>query len=143
MVSDGSDKEARRKAKFLHTIDPSKLGGLNEFAEWLESILHNPCRVWEDDGKEFLIEIRVLVERLQGLRIEIYPDEHAPPHFHVKSPNVDASFTIESCEKLVGSIDNDDFKKVRFWHKKSKPLLIEAWNSTRPTECQVGPYEGA
>lgn len=77
------------------------------------------------------------------LKIEIYPDEHPPPHFHVKSPNIDASFNIESCNLLKGEIEGRDKKKIEYWHKHAKPLLIEIWNSTRPTNCTVGAYQGA
>lgn len=135
-------KEQHRKFGRFHLVDPDELEGMDEFAEWLEALLHNPCSVWEEDGDEFLIEIRRLVARVNGLKIQIYANEHPPPHFHVKSPNVDASFSIESCEKLEGKIESQDYRKIRFWHKKAKPLLIKAWDETRPTECTVGPYEG-
>jgi hypothetical protein len=137
------DKELRKRIGHFHSVDPEELSGFQEVAEWLEAILHEPCSVWEEEGKEFLIEIRALVDRVRGLKIEIYPDEHPPPHFHVKSPNVDASFTIESCELLSGEIQGTDLRKIRFWFKRAKPLLIEKWNDTRPTDCQVGFYNDA
>ena len=115
---------------------------MEDFAAWLEAILHNPCSVWEEDGEAFLIEIKQLVARVDGLKIEIYPNEHPPPHFHVKSPNVDASFAIDDCRYLEGKVDNRDKKKIEYWFKHAKPLLIESWNSTRPSNCTVGRYEG-
>ena len=131
-----------KRTPYFHNVDPGLLKTLDDFAAWLEAILHNPCNVWEEDGEEFLIEIKQLVARVNGLKIEIYPNEHPPPHFHVKSPNIDASFNIENCSLLDGSISLSDQKKVRYWHKYSKTLLIETWNSTRPTDCSVGKYEG-
>jgi len=77
---------------------------------------------------------------LCGLKIDIYPKEHAPPHFHVLSPTIDASFRIDNCELLNGNISGSDHKKIRYWHKYAKQLLIEKWNSTRPTHCSVGFY---
>ena len=77
---------------------------------------------------------------MNGLKIEIYPNEHPPPHFHVKSPNINASFSIESCTKLRGNINPKDLSKVKYWYKHSKSLLIDIWNSTRPTNCVVGEY---
>ena len=124
----------------FHMVNPNELEGIEEYAEWLESILHNPCSVWEENGEEFLIEIRQLVARVNGLQIHIYPNEHPPPHFHVKSPDVNASFSIEDCKKLEGQIGAQELRKVRFWHKSAKPLLISAWNETRPTNCTVGEY---
>ena len=131
-----------RKIPYFHLADPSIFSDLDDYAEWLEAIFHNPCSIWEEDGKLLLIEIKQLVVRLEGLKIEVYPDEHPPPHFHVISPNVSASFSINDCEKLEGKISGSDMKKVRYWHQHAKPLLIEAWNSTRPTNCVVGPYVG-
>ena len=96
----------------------------------------------EENGESFLIEIKQLVARVYGLKIEVYSNEHPPPHFHVKSPNINASFDIESCSLLQGDLDSRDRKKIQFWHKHAKSLLIEAWNSTRPTNCTVGAYEG-
>ena len=135
--------EKLRKTPWFHNVDPAKLKNFDDFTTWLEAILHNPCNVWEENGESFLIEIRQLVARVNGLKIEVYSNEHPPPHFHVKAPNVNASFDIESCSLLDGDVGNRDKKKIQFWHKHAKPLLIEVWNSTRPTDCTVGADEGA
>ncbi len=126
----------------FHMVNPDELDGLEEYAEWLEAILHNPCTVWEENGNEFLIEIRQLVARVNGLKIEIYPNEHPPPHFHVKSPNIDASFSIDSCEQINGKVGSKELRKIQFWHRSAKQLLVDVWNETRPTNCTVGVYEG-
>jgi hypothetical protein len=140
-ISDMSVEDLK-ETPWLHNVDPDKLESFEDYVAWLEAILHNPCNVWEDDGESFLIEIKQLVAKVNGLRIEIYSNEHPPPHFHVKSPNVNASFDIESCSLLEGSVDGRDKKKIQFWHRHAKPLLINAWNSTRPTNCTVGAYGG-
>lgn len=134
--------EDLKKTRWFHNVEPEKLVSIDDFADWLEAILHNPCNVCEKDGKMFLIEIKALVTRVNGLKIEVYPNEHPPPHFHVKSPNVNASFDIENCQLLEGIVDPRDKKKIQYWHEYAKPLLIEAWNLTRPTNCLVGAYEG-
>jgi Domain of unknown function (DUF4160) len=126
------------KKAYLHREDPESFSTIDEHAQWLEAIFHNPCSIIEHDGELLLLELKHLVKRLDGLRIEIYPNEHPPPHFHVKSPNISASFSIANCEKLKGEISNGDINKVRYWHKFAKPILIEAWNSSRPTNCVVG-----
>lgn len=139
-LSDMSVEELR-KTPWFHNVEPEKLKSFDDFAAWLEAILNNPCNVWEENGEMFLIEIKQLVAKVNGLKIEIYPDEHPPPHFHVKSPNIDASFNIENCNLLKGKIEDRDKKKIEYWHKHAKPLLIEIWNSTRPTNCTVGAYQ--
>lgn len=78
---------------------------------------------------------------VRGMKIEIYPKEHPPPHFHVKSSRVDASFKIEDCSLLNGKINYMDSNKIKFWYDHgARLLLIEKWNSTRPSLCVVGPY---
>lgn len=140
-LSDMSVEELK-KTPWFHTVDPARLVSLEDYAYWLEAILHNPCNLWVRDGEEFLIEIKQLVARVHGLKIEVYANEHPPPHFHVKSPNVDASFDIEDCRLIQGEVSGNDYRKIQFWHKHSKELLIQAWNSTRPFNCSVGQYGG-
>lgn len=136
-------KELAKKAiGRFHLVDPSELDSLEEWALWLEALLHNPCSILERNGELLLLENKQLVERLNGLKIEIYPDEHPPPHFHVNSPEVSVSFAIEDCRQLKGTISAQAAQKVKYWHRFSKQKLIEAWDSTRPTNCVVGPYSG-
>ena len=136
-------KEIARKRDRFHLVSENELKGLDEYVEWLEAILHKPCSVLEEDGELILIQTKQLIERLNGLKIEIYPNEHPPPHFHVKSPNINASFTIEYCELLDGDIPRKEYDKIRYWHNASKELLIDVWDSTRPYNCQVGKYNGS
>jgi len=136
-------KSELKKSPYFHLVDPMELDGLQEHAEWLNAILHNPCMVWEENGEYVLIEIKQLVAKVNGLKIEIYANEHPPPHFHVKSPNIDACFSIEDCKLINGTASPKDLNKIRFWHTHAKPLLIESWNATRPTSCTVGKYSGS
>ena len=136
-------KEQAKAARRFHLVNPAELETLEEWALWLESLLHDPCSIFERNGELLLLESKQLVDRLNGLKFEVYPNEHPPPHFHVKSPEVDASFAIEDCRQLTGTISAQAAQKVKYWHSFSKHKLIEAWNSTRPTNCVVGPYRDA
>jgi hypothetical protein len=83
----------------------------------------------------------LLIEKFKGVKIEIYANEHPPPHFHVKTNNGSASFTISDC-KLV---DGDYFlsrrqREIQAWHAQHKQDLIRCWNETRPSDCPVGEY---
>ena len=95
----------------FHLIPPEQLDGIQEHAEWLEALLHNACSIFiEDDGEEILLENKELVARVNGLKIEIYSNEHPPPHFHVKSPNINASFSIEIL--LVAQVEMNCFIRL-------------------------------
>jgi hypothetical protein len=135
-------KEQLKEAGRFELVDPATLDSFDEWALWLEAILHGPCSVLVRDGKSILLQNKQLVDRLAGLRIEIYPNEHPPPHFHVKSPEVNASFVIEDGSLLNGHATPDALQKIKHWHRLAKPKLIEVWNSTRPTDCTVGKYSG-
>jgi len=109
---------------------------LDELALTLEHLIDGGFAVWSDGS---LYETRQLVGRARGLRIEIYPREHPPPHFHVRGPGVRGSFTIEDCRLLEGSISGRDRALVQWWYGHGRMRLIEFWNATRPSDCPVGP----
>lgn len=131
-------KDRLRKSNRFYRVNPDTLVGIEEYAEWLESLFHSGCYIGEE---EKIIETRKSIGKLKGLKIEIYSNEHPPPHFHVKSPNVDASFDIKNCEKLNGNINKKDCQLIKYWHKKAKNELIKAWDEMRPTYCVVGNYK--
>ena len=112
---------------------------VEELAESLEHLLGGGFGVWTDGQ---LYEIRQLVDRVKGLRIEIFPNEHPPPHFHVRYGSVNASFAIADGRLLHGEIGGRDEQLVRWWHKHSRAQLIKVWNATRPSDCPVGPIVG-
>lgn len=136
----GLDKDIARKVNRFHVVDAGQLEGIEEYTEWLHALLDGPCSVMESEGELVLIEIRALVERLGAIKVEIYPNEHPPPHFHVRTPNGTASFAIENCQKLEGQLRRGDEQKVRLLRQHAKPLLVEKWDQMRPTECTVGSY---
>lgn len=111
-------------------------GSLQESAEVLYELLSGGYSVWTDGS---LYNIKQLVARVQGLQIHIYAKEHAPPHFHVVSPDIDAAFTLQDCTFLNGNIDGREQRLVKWWYEKSRPMLVETWNKTRPSDCPVGP----
>ncbi len=72
------------------------------------------------------------VKTLDDLQVIIYSNDHEPPHFHVKTKdlNIDAKFKIEDCELLSGSISAKDLKKIKAFHlsPKGKIVLTSIWN---------------
>ncbi|MYM34622.1 DUF4160 domain-containing protein [Duganella sp. FT94W] len=102
----------------------------------LSRLLSEGYSIWTDGT---LYNVKHLVDKTSGIKIEIFGKEHAPPHFHVSRGDIDASFTIESCQHLVGNIGNREKKLIEFWYEQSRETLIKIWNETRPTDCPVGP----
>ena len=71
------------------------------------------------------------VEIIDGIKINIYSNEHPPPHFHVIYGGDEAMIGITSLEILKGSLPNKQFKKITKWafvHQKALALIFEQLN---------------
>ncbi len=88
-----------------------------------------------------LIESRKLIQIIDEAKIEIYHEEHSPPHFHVLTKNENVSIAIESFKILNGRLKKSTLKKVKYFYDNNRDLLISFWNSTRPSNCMVGPIK--
>ncbi len=91
-----------------------------------------------EDGTRFLAE--EVFGRLNGLRIEVFSNEHPPPHFRVCFQGECNNFTINGCVPLNGNALSTYFRNIKKWHKKNKRKLIDFWNKKRPSDCPVGKY---
>ena len=74
-----------------------------------------------------------------SLKIEVFANEHPPPHFRVKYAGETANYQISDCEQINGDLKRY-YRVIRRWHSKNKSKLIEAWNEFRPSGCPVGKY---
>jgi Domain of unknown function (DUF4160) len=125
-----------------HTLDQlvdlriEESESLEDLARTLYWLLSGGYSVWTDGS---LYYARALVERLGQLEIVIQLNEHAPPHFHVRAGDIDASFRIEDCSLLAGEIDGRSRDLVERWYRTGRPKLIRKWNDTRSSNCPVGP----
>ena len=76
-----------------------------------------------------------------GLKVDIFSNEHPPPHFRVSFQGETNNFTISDCTPLNGSALSRFFRNIKKWHKENKAGLIDFWNSKRPSDCPVGAYK--
>ena len=74
-----------------------------------------------------------------GLRVEVFSDEHPPPHFRVRYQGETARFRIDDCSPMDAGLRKFQ-RNIERWHAENKALLIETWNSSRPTDCPVGAF---
>lgn len=131
---DGAEGEYSLDRAVDYRIENSET--LEDLARTLYWLLSDGYSVWTDGS---LLRVKALVQRVGGLEIVIQPKEHAPPHFHVRMGDTDASFRIEDCSLLAGRIDSRNHDLVRRWYRTGRPKLIRKWNDTRPSDCPVGP----
>tara|TARA_R110000850_G_scaffold248819_1_gene373721 strand:+ start:1935 stop:3194 length:1260 start_codon:yes stop_codon:yes gene_type:complete len=107
-----------------------------------ECIRQGPIREIKD-GKAMRMLTEETVARIEGLKIEIFANEHPPPHFRVIYQGSTANFTIADCKRMNGSGQILRFEKnVVHWWSTNKKTLIETWNRLRPADCPVGKYKG-
>ena len=108
--------------------------------ELRQSIELGPMLEISDDGKHSYYLTEALVDRINGLKIQIYANEHPPPHFHVIQNDGQASFALDDGRLLEASGNTRHFQKnIEVYYKNNRKLLIEFWNKTRPDGCTVGP----
>ena len=92
----------------------------------------NRTLVNEEFGVYFIKE---LVGKIRNMKIEIYPNDHNPPHFHVKSNDlsIDATFRLDDCTLLKGQIDSNDLKRIKafFNDNNTQQLMKEMWNKSK------------
>jgi Domain of unknown function (DUF4160) len=104
--------------------------------ELSESFRKGP--IVDDQGRRLLSELKVA--GFDGFKVEIFADEHPPPHFRVSHAGETANFSITDCKKLNGGLHRYD-RNIRTWHAANRAILIERWNTHRPTDCTVGPVK--
>ena len=104
---------------------------LEELGETLQELLSGPYEVWPNGE---LIEIKVFVDAVNDMRVEIRPKEegHNIPHFHVVGQDFDASFEIETGRHMKGSINSRHLRLIRdWWARQARGGLLAIWNATR------------
>lgn len=79
--------------------------------------------------------IKELVSKVRNMKIEIYSNDHNPPHFHVKSNDgsINATFRLDNCELLKGSIKKKDIKRIEAFYNDpyTKELMANMWNKSK------------
>jgi len=112
----------------------NKVKSIDDLLAMLGKFLDSTDYVMEKDGKEFLVQTKARVDSLNGYKIEIYPSEHNPPHFHVVKDNKKlAAYTIDNCLKINGELPANIEKKLKFFHRHSREKLANFWLETRPS----------
>jgi hypothetical protein len=79
--------------------------------------------------------IKELVTKIRNMKIEIYSNDHNPPHFHVKSKNgtINAKFRLDNCELIGGKIGKKDIKRIEAFYSDDfyQEFMKEMWNKSK------------
>lgn len=68
------------------------------------------------------------VHRTPAWKIKIYPDDHAPPHFHVQTPDGESLVEIEGLKVLGRGASPKSLAAALEWARQHQALLIAVWN---------------
>jgi hypothetical protein len=78
------------------------------------------------------------ISRFYGIVIQMYYDDHGPPHFHVRYSGQRALIGIEDSVVLSGQLSPRALSLVREWAAIHRAELIEDWKLAR-AEAQLRP----
>ena len=69
------------------------------------------------------------VASFDGIKIEMYFDEHPPPHFHARYAEFVAQIGIMDLNVIKGSLPPAQLRAVREWADRRRSLLAERWTA--------------
>ena len=67
------------------------------------------------------------VHHASNWKIKIYPDDHAPPHFHVQTPDGESLVTIDGLQILGKGANPKALKAALAWASQTTQLLNSVW----------------
>ena len=69
------------------------------------------------------------VAELSRCKIQVYPGDHAPPHFKIFGPGTNANVAIETLEVLAGTADRRALREALDWASRpqNRALLRSTW----------------
>ncbi len=70
-----------------------------------------------------------LISEFFGIKIFMYWDEHAPPHFHVQYGKNSALVSIKDAVVIKGSLPSRQLKLVLAWCTLHEDDLLNNWDS--------------
>jgi hypothetical protein len=75
------------------------------------------------------------------VKLEVFSNEHPPPHFRVSYGGRRANFEIATGQRLKdnAALDVKDRIIVDWW-KVYRVDIANLWNETRPTGCTIGEF---
>lgn len=88
------------------------------------------------------IGLRGTVIRYRDFRLFVNPNDHLPPHFHVRSNGEEAAFSIKTGLRMPGHTGLKDRDNIIYtvW-EIGRLELANCWNETRPSDCSYKLFE--
>jgi hypothetical protein len=65
--------------------------------------------------------------RIGNLKIQVFADDHNPPHFHVVTPNHEALVGLATLTVLRGEIRRRDLDSALEWVRENRETVAGEW----------------
>jgi hypothetical protein len=75
---------------------------------------------------------------VDGVKIMIFANDHAPPHIHAKHAEFEALISIATGDMLEGSLPPSKLRAVREWFAPRQPHLAHLWVEIRAHRYRGG-----
>ena len=67
------------------------------------------------------------IHRVGPFKIQVFADDHLPPHFHIVSPDIEALVAIRDLSILKGRQHRRELKPALDWAEENLELIGDAW----------------
>jgi len=78
------------------------------------------------------------ISMFYGIVVQMFWNEHAPPHFHVKYVEFQAAINIQTLEIMSGKMPKRQLSLILKWANQHRVELLEDW---KLCEKQITPKE--
>jgi hypothetical protein len=72
------------------------------------------------------------IDRFNGIKINVYNNEHLPPHLHVYYNEFEALFDIVSLKIIAGDLPPKQMRQVLVWLKDNSELTLKIFYRLNP-----------
>lgn len=84
------------------------------------------------------------ISRFLGIIIQMFIDDHNPPHFHAVYNEFEAEIIIYESHLLNGNLPPQILRKVLYWADLHRDELMQNWENLRAQKpiFKIKPLEG-
>lgn len=65
--------------------------------------------------------------RIGKVKVQVFADDHNPPHFHVVTPDKEALIALETLKMLRGEIGRRDLATALKWVRANRKIVVKEW----------------
>ncbi len=67
------------------------------------------------------------IVRIGNLKIQVFADDHNPPHFHVVTPDHEALVVLTTLTVLRGAIRRRELETALKWVRANRDVIANEW----------------